>query len=350
MDDDIESRYSEDQLDNLPLVLLMGRKRSGKLSIVQTVFHRMDAFESNYLESTTSPGLTRVKTLIIDVNILELPGQIDYFAPNVNNDFLFSKAKAVIYVIDTLDEFHAAVRDLSQVIYKMNEYNPEIRIEVLLHKIDTIEEDYRAEMTANIYNITTDYLFEGGMENLNNVKYYNTSIYDQSVYELLSKILSQFVPGSSIIERLINGFVEHSSIEKAFLCDIKTKLYFVTDSLPFDLKVYEVCADFIDLAVDLQLLVCGDEEEVIADTDLLFTSKSSKALDIFKKQKCVATLNEGLKLYLCLIINDVCLVTWVKGGAGNDPAALDSVLDYNTAILKTGLEQMFLNPDSPFRK
>lgn len=45
--------------------------------------------------------------------------------------------------------------------------------------------------------------------------------------------------------------MQTSGIEKAFLFDVKTKIYVATDSTPVDVQSYELCCDMIDVVIDL---------------------------------------------------------------------------------------------------
>lgn len=43
-------------------------------------------------------------------------------------------------------------------------------------------------------------------------------------------------------------------LEKAFLIDIVSKLYIASDSSPVDMQNYELCADMIDVVVDISCI------------------------------------------------------------------------------------------------
>lgn len=45
-------------------------------------------------------------------------------------------------------------------------------------------------------------------------------------------------------------YLQNSSIEKAFLFDVVSKIYIATDSSPVDMQTYELCCDMIDLVRD----------------------------------------------------------------------------------------------------
>ena len=70
--------------DSKAMVLLMGVRRCGKSSICKVVFHNMQPLDTLYLESTSNPSLEHFSTLI-DLAVMELPGQLNYFEPSYDS-------------------------------------------------------------------------------------------------------------------------------------------------------------------------------------------------------------------------------------------------------------------------
>ncbi|GMM36728.1 Gtr2 protein [Saccharomycopsis crataegensis] len=325
-------------------VILMGRRRSGKSSILEAVFHKMKPWESVYIESTAKPEVLNVASLI-NINLMELPGQIDYVDPEYDNSQMFRQTGAIIYVIDAQDEYYGAVRNLIRVVEKAYMENPNIRVEVLVHKIDGLSEEFRDDTVRDIKDRTSEMLYDGGLESFAGIDFYQTSIYDQSIYEVLSKIISRLIPELPSLEHLLDNFVQHSAIEKAFICDLKSKLYFVTDSSPLDSKIYEVCAELIDLSIDLDSLLGGNHDDDSSSLEGSITEGAITDGESTPKQKrlrCVSKLSSGIKLYLHEVLKDLCLIAFIRDdGIGADDSATLAVLDYNAAIFRKGLERIF---------
>jgi len=59
------------------------------------------------------------------------------------------------------------------------------------------------------------------------------------------------IPHYATLENFLNIIIQTSGIEKAFLYDVKTKIYVATDSSPVDIQSYELCCDMIDVVIDL---------------------------------------------------------------------------------------------------
>jgi Ras-related GTP-binding protein C/D len=92
----------------LPRVLLMGLRRSGKTSIQRVVFHKMAPNETIFLESTTKMGVEHVHSFI-QFSIADFPGQIEFTDPSTFDlEAIFgegavdvtSACGAIIFVID----------------------------------------------------------------------------------------------------------------------------------------------------------------------------------------------------------------------------------------------------------
>ena len=99
-----------------------------------------------------------------------------------------------------------------------------------------------------------------------NMEFYLTSIYDHSLHEAFSKVLQKLVDSLPAYEELINVFCavserrhlgvlnfdssepcQNSQSSKAFLCDIKSRLYIATDNSPVDPPDFGLCADFLQM-------------------------------------------------------------------------------------------------------
>uniref|UniRef100_A0A1I8F6X7 Ras-related GTP-binding protein n=1 Tax=Macrostomum lignano TaxID=282301 RepID=A0A1I8F6X7_9PLAT len=91
---------------------------------------------------------------------------------------------------------------------------------------------------------------ENGNEVIN-IHYHLTTIYDHSIFEAFSKVVQKLIPHMGAFESLLNIFCNNSGLEKAFLFDVATKIYIATDPSPVDMQVYELCCDMIDLVVDV---------------------------------------------------------------------------------------------------
>lgn len=320
----MEATVMQDPRDRSATILLMGLRRGGKSSICKVVFHNMQPLDTLYLESTSKPTTEQFLSLI-DLSVMELPGQLNYFEPTYDSERLFSSVGALVYVIDSQDEYLNALTNLSMIIEYAYLVNPRINIEVLIHKIDGLSEDYRLDAQRDIMQRTGDELLDLGLEGVQ-VSFYLTSIFDHSIYEAFSRIVQKLIPELPSLENMLDNLVQHSAIEKVFLFDVNSKIYVATDSSPVDIQTYEVCGEFIDITIDLNDLYVDESAK-----DLTRTTKPLKS---------VSHLSNGSLLYLGQMIRGLALVALVRYEEDKLDGSL-AIIDYNVNQFKKSLMKMW---------
>lgn len=308
--------------DEKATILLMGLRRSGKSSICKVVFHNVQPLDTLYLESTMKPTTENFKSLI-DLAVVELPGQINVMEPSFYDfEKLFSSIGALVYVIDSQDEYLSALQNLAIIIKYAVSINPKIHIEVLIHKIDGLSEDFRLDTQRDIMQRVGDDLLDYGLEGVQ-ISFYLTSIFDHSIYEAFSRIVQKLIYELPALESLLDLLMQYSNLDKVFLFDVNSKIYVATDSSPVDIQTYEACAEFIDVTVDL---------------DGLYEDKKALATDT--GARCASRLQNGMVLYLYQMIRGLALVAVSRIEDSDDSTSI-SVIDYNVAIFRKSLEKMW---------
>lgn len=149
--------------DTNATILLMGLRRSGKSSICKSRFPQHATARYIVSRKYFKPTNEQFSSLI-DLSVMELPGQLNYFEPNYDSERLFSSVGALVYVIDSQDEYLNALTNLSMIIDFAYRVNPKINIEVLIHKVDGLSEDYRMDAQQDIMQRTGDELLDLGLE------------------------------------------------------------------------------------------------------------------------------------------------------------------------------------------
>lgn len=294
----------------------------------------MQPLDTLYLESTSKPTSEQFLSLI-DLSVMELPGQLNYFEPTYDSERLFSSVGALVYVIDSQDEYLNALTNLSMIIEYAYKVNPLIHIEVLIHKIDGLSEDYRMDAQRDIMQRTGDELLDLGLEGVQ-VSFYLTSIFDHSIYEAFSRIVQKLITELPSLENMLDNLVAHSSIDKVFLFDVNSKIYVATDSSPVDIQTYEVCAEFIDITIDL--------DDLYTDSD----AKNGGTHVVNRSEiRSVSHLSNGSVLYLKQMIRGLALVALIRND-DEHTATKDSnmdelltVIDYNVGCFKNSLMKMW---------
>lgn len=298
----------------------------------------MQPLDTLYLESTSSPSLEHFSTLI-DLAVMELPGQLNYFEPSYDSERLFKSVGALVYVIDSQDEYMNAITNLAMIIDYAYKVNPEINIEVLIHKVDGLSEDFKVDAQRDIMQRTGEELLELGLDGVQ-VSFYLTSIFDHSIYEAFSRIVQKLIPEISYLENMLDNLIQHSKIEKAFLFDVNSKIYVSTDSNPVDIQTYEVCAEFVDVTLDLFDLY----KNTLSENE----NGDSDSKTVTRELKNVSELGNGVVLYLRQMIRGLALVALIRPKESDIESCL-TIADYNIDIFKRGLEDIWarskIDPD-----
>ncbi|KAH6681795.1 Gtr1/RagA G protein conserved region-domain-containing protein [Halenospora varia] len=232
-----------------PRLLLMGQRRSGKSSISSVVFHKMPPQETLFLESTARIQKDSMHSFM-DFQVWDFPGQVDFMDPSFDLDAIFGEIGALIWVIDAQDDYLEAINRLNSTILNLQPSYPNVNIEVFIHKVDGLSDDYKLDIQRDVMQRIQDELSDHGVENAP-IHFHLTSIYNHSIFEAFSKVIQKLIPHLPTLEALLNDLCRACRFEKAYLFDVLSKIYIATDSSPVDMPSYEICSDFIDVIVDV---------------------------------------------------------------------------------------------------
>lgn len=226
----------------------MGDRRSGKSSIQGVVFHKQLPQDTLFTEASTTAPVPGSQSFL-KFNVVELPEHIDFDSPDTRD--MFRDKNAVIWVIDAQDQYLDSLAHLLDAIAFLTEHYPRIRIAVFVHKVDGLSEEYKEDTFRDIRHRVTDEMQDRGYRSLE-LTYHQTSIYDHTVFEAVSKVVQKLLPRlESTLERLLNSLCSTCRIQKALLFDMPSKIFIASDTSPQDSDNYFVCADLIDVVVDV---------------------------------------------------------------------------------------------------
>lgn len=186
----------------------------------------------------------------MEFQVWDFPGQIDIFEnPNFDMDAIFGEIGALIWVIDAQDDYLEAVARLNATILHLQRNYPHINVEVFIHKVDGLSDDYRLDIQRDVTIRIQDELSDQGVENAS-VTFYQTSIYNHSIFEAFSKVIQKLIPRLGQLEAMLTSLCRTCRFEKAYLFDVVSKIYIATDSAPEDMASYEICSDYVDVIID----------------------------------------------------------------------------------------------------
>lgn len=175
---------------------------------------------------------------------------------------------------------------------------PDIKYSVFIHKVDSLGSDFREDTVRDIIQRILDDLNDAGLENPP-VSFYPTSVYDDSIYEALSKVLQLLNPQLATFEALLNTLAGSCKMQKLYLFDVSSKLYIASDTSSVDMAGYSLCSDYIDTIIDLESLYSWDRGQS-RDGNEMVNGEDDKAL-VKAEQGNAESFISGIRGY-CLYL------------------------------------------------
>jgi Ras-related GTP-binding protein C/D len=243
----------------LQKVLLMGLRKSGKSSIQKVVFEGMQPHDSASLATTVQPEKSTVHSNdFVNFEVWDFPGQSDPFDPNNASRYdvnqLLENCGAIVYVLDCrelIDDARARLLDTISAAYR---YNPELCVEVFIHKVDALSEDHQADLLASLQRRVE----EEAKQRLENVQplrlnFNLTSIYDHSVFQAFSLVVQKLIKSKTpYITELLQMLNSNSNIDLAYLFLSYSKIYVAVDERNrLKSRTYDLCSDAIEVVVKM---------------------------------------------------------------------------------------------------
>jgi Ras-related GTP-binding protein C/D len=183
----------------------------------------------------------------------EIPTQIPVLSPDYDHAPIFSTAGAVVWIIDSQDEYLTSINELLRTAVFLTENYPRVNLEVFIHKTDGLSEEYKYDTFREVRQRVQDELADYGYGH-RSISYYLTSIFDHSIGEAISKVIQKLLPQLPYMERLLTRLCATCRIQKAYVFDTISRIYVATDVSPTFLKDYVACFDYVDAIVDIKQL------------------------------------------------------------------------------------------------
>lgn len=282
----------------------------------------------------------------MDFQVWDFPGQLEYLEPSFDLEDIFGSLGALVWVIDAQDDYLDSVARLNRTILTVQQYYPNINIEVFIHKVDGLSDEYRTDTFQDIVQRISDELSDAGYENAP-VHYYLTSIYDYSVFEAFSKVIQKLIPQLSTLENLINILVNNCGFEKTYLFDVLSKIYIASDTRPVDMACYEMCSDYIDVIVDISELYSWDHPDRKPKGDQMREAEShvmlhdGSMIHLMEMNKYVSLLYSYFLFKIMFVLTlsrYLCLVSVIRNPEAGDKKGL---IDMNCRTFQNALNEVF---------
>ncbi|CDO74479.1 hypothetical protein BN946_scf184979.g34 [Trametes cinnabarina] len=152
----------------------------------------------------------------------------------------------MISSFDIQDLYQQPIQKLVNFVIKAYEDNPNMNLEVFVHKADVLTEEYKFENFREIQQrVSSELAFINFEYEQIPINFQLTSIYDHSLHDAFSRVLHKLIDSLPYLEDLLNVFCANSQASKAFLFDTASRLYVATDASPVDPPTHNLCSDYL---------------------------------------------------------------------------------------------------------
>ncbi|GHJ85717.1 hypothetical protein NliqN6_2119 [Naganishia liquefaciens] len=364
-------------------ILLLGGTKSGKTSIVKTVFDGLNPNRAMWIEMTREIAKTTYDS-IIPLEIWDTPGSFDIQKfPIQWKDFA-----AIVFVIDLTqeDKFQSAVNQMHTIFITAYAHNPRLNFEVFLHKADSVHNDWLGELYREINQRYTDEIWDYDLKDffpsqgksgsssqpstpsrpngttalnaananifiededafleslMNAARFFMTSVHDSSLQEAWGRVMQSLMgPLYGPIEGLMSTFARTNNLEKAFLFDINAKFNVAADDSITETKNFHLSTDYIGKMLVFQSLFDklpearkearriafgeDDEEDAPDDRDVEWPSSAVRLSD----GKCLLYWQISKRLAL------------LGAGSAAEYDKMQGMMEFNVVLLRQGLLDM----------
>lgn len=311
-----------DDVFSAPKIMLMGLRRSGKTSIQRVVFDKTDPQATTFLPvSTRLEKHTVSSNAFVKFQVWDFPGQIDYLdSTQYNLAQILENCGVIVYVMDCMKDLEESQSRLIETIVAAHKVNPDLNVEVFIHKVDELSEDQQTEINRRVTRTVTE-----GVQHrlelkrgLSTVKFHLTSIYDHSVFEAFSRVVQKLMVQFAHVQQLMDMLNSNNAFDRSFLFDKTSKIFLANDSTPYSRPKYELCSDAIDVLQGMTAIygVAGED-----------TSGASSVIH----------LSDGTVIYVKEISETLALVMMLNETALSNKA----LIDYNIGVFTKAVSEMF---------
>lgn len=140
----------------------LGAVRSGKSSVQSVVFHKISPHETLFLDSTERVHKHEVgNSAFVQLEIFDIPGELGSEEAEMNLEGVMRGCSALIFVIDvTSEDTDKSLRRLHETIVRAYNANPNVFIEVFIHKADALTEEQKRFLQSELQERVDDELRE----------------------------------------------------------------------------------------------------------------------------------------------------------------------------------------------
>jgi len=337
----------DDHFDGLPKVLLMGLRKSGKTSIQKVVFENMQPHESSNLRTTVQPEKSTVKSNeFVKFEVWDFPGQNDPLEAHGNKAIaakILENCGAIVFVMDCTELIDDATKRLIDTVCAANLVNPELCVEVFIHKVDVLNEEQQSDLLNSVRRTVEDAVKqrqEVKMQRQLRLNFNLTSIYDHSVFQAFSLVVQKLIRSQlPYVMELLAMLNSNSSLDLSYLFLTRSKIFIAVDERNRQrARTYDLCSDAIDMMVRVDSIYGAQYPSASQPQQSAVGNHSqSSAAPSPKLGTSTIHLSSDDIMYVRELPNELTLVMMVRDESFHNKA----LIDYNVNVFSSAVAEIF---------
>ncbi|CAD6951735.1 unnamed protein product [Tilletia caries] len=330
-------------------IVVLGRRRAGKTSIIRTLVDHLDPKDAVGLDPTERTSAHHIDSFL-PLTFWDTPAHArsERSAPaNAHmadqTDLPWSEVCALICVIDAQDDVFPS--DSACIIVDAYEHNPNISFHIFAHKIDGHSDDYSSEITQGIKE-GIDAEIEYFLETPSNFKrhYHLTSIYDSSIFVAFSRVLRELLKVNTFTEQLddlCDKLNSTCSMERTYIFDIPNRIYLAADNSPSDGSSFATMSAYLTFLLQFSGIYSHLNDSLDPSTA---SGQANGGRDTHQMPTAgryaysTARLTKDISLAFWQLNNSLALVTMLRTDTMAKQAGL---LEYNIAFFRRGVVDLY---------
>lgn len=210
----------------------MGRSGSGKSSMRSIIFNNYSAYDTKRLGATIDVEHSHLRFLgNMTLNLWDCGGQDVFMDSYLNSkrEHIFQMVEVLIHVFDgKSSELLKDVEKFLESLKYLQEFSPDAKVFVLVHKMDLFNEQGRtlifSELMKHLERASRPYGFK--------LTGFPTTIWDESLFKAWSQIVCSLIPNMSMFQDHLQKFADVSQAEEVILFE-RTTFLVVSHVSPF---------------------------------------------------------------------------------------------------------------------
>jgi Ras-related GTP-binding protein C/D len=307
-------------------IIITGFSKSGKSSIKKVLFEKLEPQKTLFPQSQNTEKHLNVEIGYSSFFIREFPAEFNPESMRKKDVIYLQNCNSLVYIIDSNDiEIAKIIMHFKLIFDAAIKINSNIKFYTFYHKFDNVYCSSSIDKRKMLNDIKIK-LKEISKEANINCQFFVTSIFDFSIFEAFSEVISTMGPEQTFISSLLDNFSTSCKIDNIFLYDINYKICFARDSAPKD-ESFEKLTLLIEMYSETNsLLEDLTEDQAPPDEDSYLIVKKSD----------IDSNRTNITFYIKMISKNICLLC----KCDSENLEKERLINYNIEQLKKGIKEI----------